>query len=383
MSLVTKLSGNKITLAGVVAVVMGVLFGALNLTGSLATAEGEPEVYYHSASPLRLHQQDHYLVDRKYVGKVSARQHADIGFELAGKIASINFDEGQTVKAGDVIAQQNIELLGIERLQVEAQLVEARANLKLNKSNLKRQASLELSGYASKQRFDELEAQGAGLNASISRLDASIASIDSRISKSTLLAPFAGHVTRRFIDEGVVTGPGHPVVRLQQEGVMEAHVGVPVQLLSSMKIGEAYQVIVNGEAVSSHLIAISADVNPITRTVVVRLELPQQTSAGVPLNGVNGSLVYMVLTESVASTGFWVPLDAITDGTRGLWTVFALTPAEQGLYKSEPRDVMVEYATSSEVFIRGGISDGELVVKEGLHRLAPRQLVKINAAVGE
>jgi len=386
MSLVTKLPSNKITLASVVAVVMGVLFGVLNLTGSVATADSEAEVYYHTAASLRLQKQDHYLVNRKYVGKVSARQHADIGFELAGKIALIKFDEGQVVKAGEVIAQQDIELLGIERQQVEAQLVEARAKLKLNSSNLKRQSSLELSGYASKQHFDELEAQRAGLNASISHLDASIASIESRINKSTLLAPFAGHITRRFIDEGVVTGPGNPVVRIQQEGVMEAHVGVPVQLLSSVKIGETYQVIVNGEAVTSHLIALGADVNPITRTVVVRLELPQQTAAGVPLNGINGSLVYLVLKESVSSTGFWVPMDAITDGTRGLWTVFALVPAvpaQEGLYSIEPRDVMVEYATSSEVFIRGGISDGELVVKEGLHRLAPRQLVKLKTAVGE
>jgi len=54
-----------------------------------------------------------YQVERQFVGQVVAKQRADIGFELAGKISKIFVDEGDHVSQGEILMQLDTELLGV------------------------------------------------------------------------------------------------------------------------------------------------------------------------------------------------------------------------------------------------------------------------------
>ena len=53
--------------------------------------------YLHLAAGYELVEQNERLVDRRYTGVVSARQHADVGFEMGGKLAKVMQDEGAVV----------------------------------------------------------------------------------------------------------------------------------------------------------------------------------------------------------------------------------------------------------------------------------------------
>ena len=346
--------------------------------------------YYHRVSPLVLSRQDSYRIERRFSGEVSARQHADMGFEQAGKLAEVLVDQGEAVSAGAVLAVLDTELLRIERRELDAQLAETRARLQLTEASLRRQRSLRRSGFTSEQRLDELDAERATLIASIARLDATVAAVASRIRKSTLEAPFDGVVTRRFADQGAVLNPGVAVLRLQQQGAMEAHIGVPVRLLDVLQPGDSKPIEVAGSTLEAQVLAVGADVHTVTRTVMVRLRLPDDARV------VNGDLAYLSLAETVAAPGFWVPAAAVTDGIRGLWAVYALVdeaagvaadenpadenPAEEKSYRLEARDVRVIHATGDEVFISGAVRGGETLVATGLHRLVPGQRVVLERA---
>ena len=332
-------------------------------------------MYYLEVEPLTVAVVQSHAVDRRYAGTLSARQHADIGFEFQGRLTRILVDEGEQVAAGEPLAELGTELLLNEMWQLKAQLTETRAKLKLSESSLARQKSLKSSGFTSVQQLDELEAERASLLAIQDRLNAGVSSVETRLQKSVLKAPFDGVVTRRFVDQGAVISAGVGVLRLQQTGQMEAHVGVPVKLLTHLQSGQTQSLLVNGELLSAQVLAIGADVHAVTRTVSVRLALPPGA------RGVNGDLVYLNLQEQVPGEGFWVPIDAVTDGIRGLWTVYGLAPEDASAagaaprYRVVPRDIQVDHTTATRVFVRGSFSTGELLVANGLHRLAPGQRV--------
>ncbi len=333
--------------------------------------------YLHLAAGYELVEQSERLVNRRYTGIVSARQHADIGFEMGGKLARVVFDEGAIVEQGALLAALDTELLSIEKQQLKAQMTETEARLRLSVNSLERQQSLKQSGFSSAQRLDELSTEKRSLEASMVQLQASVAAVESRIRKSVLHAPFAGVVTRRFVDQGTVVGAGAAVMRLQQEGLMEARVGVPVKAIDAIAPNQIMSIKLHDQLLEARVLAIGADVHPVTRTIAVRLALP----AGA--HGVNGDLVFLEIAERVAGKGYWVPSESITDGVRGMWRTYALVPdlgSEQGFatYKIEARDVEVEYANKSQVFIKGSLSSGEQIVSGGLHRFAPGQRVRVS-----
>jgi membrane fusion protein, multidrug efflux system len=357
----------------IVPVVLCLLMIVVVISKQVRADKSEAEPYFHRVAAMTMQEQQQYAVARRFSGRISAQQHTDMGFELAGKLADVMVDQGEQVKAGQVLATLDTELLRIERRELDAQLAESRARLKLTEANLKRQRSLRQSGFTSEQRLDELQAEREALLANIARLDAAVASVTSRIGKSTLVAPFEGVISHRFTDQGAVVSAGLAVVRVQQVGIMEVHIGVPVRLLSSLRTGEQKPVEINGVSYMARLLAIGADVHPLSRTVNVRLALPDDALA------VNGDLAYLQLEEHVQESGFWIPAAAITDGMRGLWSVYILTAEDGGRFRLQARDVQVLHATADKVYVQGALSDGESIAAAGLHRLVPGQQVVTKA----
>ncbi|ANG63593.1 efflux transporter periplasmic adaptor subunit [Marinobacterium aestuarii] len=329
---------------------------------------------YHVARSQVLQQQPGYALRRTFIGKVQARQSASIGFEQSGKVAKLLADEGETVLKGAVLAEQDTELLHIERQELQAQLQQTQADLALVQANLKRLNSLNKRGFSSEQSLDELQARQKGLQATRARVHASLAASQLRIDKSTLRAPYSAQISRRLTDEGEVVGAGSPAFTLLQSGPAEVHVGVPVDMLEQLHAQQQLDVRLGTRQLSARLLTKGFDVDPITRTVSLRLELPAGALS------VNGELAYLALEQSFQQPGYWVPLSALTDGLRGLWNIYSLEPqAEAGLYELQSRDVQVLHATATDAYVTGALADGERVLSAGLQRLVPGQIVKLAA----
>ena len=343
------------------------------LSGCSASSDEalEPQPYYHVADARSVVRQSEYSVPREFAGLALARQSAELGFELSGQLVGVYVEEGAQVVAGAVLAELDTELLTNSRTEIQAQRQETTAGLTLVEANLARLSALRTKGFSSAQQIDELHAERQALRAGIDRLDAALAANTTRIRKSTLKAPFAGVVSHRYVDQGVVVTPGAPVLRLLQAGAKEARIGLPARLLELISAGDTVDVRSGDEIIPAQVISIGADVNPATRTVAVRLALPESARI------VDGEMVYLRLQETVAGSGFWAPLTALSEGLRGLWNVYVLQPtAEPNVYRILSRDVQISYTDSDRAYLSGALADGELFVGVGVHRLVPGQIVR-------
>ncbi|MFK7956264.1 MAG: efflux RND transporter periplasmic adaptor subunit [Lysobacterales bacterium] len=351
-------------------------FSKLSLLLSVALgagcgADSDPEagsVVVQPVSIAPLTSQSRYEVDREFAGLVMPAQSTDLGFELGGKIASLTVNEGEHVSSGSVVAALDVQLLRDRRDELRAQKQEITASISLNRLNNKRIVDLESRGFASRQRADELHTEHETLLARNAQVNAALNTNQTRIDKSTLVAPFDGVISDRFVDVGAVVTAGSPVLRLLQSSRAEARIGVPVRLLGSLSVGKLVKLSVGGQITQGQIITVGQDVTQATLTVPVRVALAPDAPA------VYGDQAYLTLRETVEQSGFWVPLEALTEGMRGLWNVY-VAKADGDDYEIEARDVRLLHADGARAFINGAVTHGEALVQSGLHRLVPGQRV--------
>ena len=354
----------------------------LQACSEVVADETQPVSQYLQASSEYLTQQDSYQVENKFVGKVIAKQDANLGFEFAGIIKTLHVIEGQQVVKGQLLAELNTQLLLIERNQLEAQLQQAEAEFDLIEANLSRLNSLSKRGFTSEQNIDELSSQkrviAANIRSTLSGLEAS----QYRIDKSKLLAPFDGIVSSRQIAQGEVIAAGSTAFRLLQTGASEVTIGVPASFISQLQ-GKEHQLQIAGINYAASLLSVGNEVDTVTRTISLRFALADNSAV------YNGQLAYLALSQAYQQPGYWVPLSAITDGVRGMWNIYTLeqdvrqqdrddhSAAIPALFQLKSTTVTVLHATETAAYVQGDLKDNQAYVNVGIHRFVPGQRVTV------
>ncbi|MCZ6828524.1 MAG: efflux RND transporter periplasmic adaptor subunit [Gammaproteobacteria bacterium] len=340
------------------------------IAGCQANSEESGEIIYLPVEAVRISAQPGYQLTRSFTGVVLPAQRAEIAFEFSGTIENILVNEGDQVDVGELVAKLDTALLEIERRQLQAQLAESQADLRLTRANLLRQTSLESDGYASRQHRDELEAARDAVDARIRQLRAALDGNQVKQEKAHLYTPFAGVIGERFLEQGSAAAPGLPVLRVLETGRLEAHIGVPRELAGKLQPADEVSVIVGKELIGGKVLAVGAELKSRSHTVKVRI--------GLELEGaLSGSLVQLQLPDRIGNTGFTIPLSALSASLRGLWRVYLLRPVGKDLFRVESRDLQLRYAGEREAFVEGGLHDGDLLVASGVHRVVPGQIVRI------
>ena len=82
------------------------------------------------------------------------------------------------------------------------------------------------------------------------------------------------------------------------------------------------------------------------------------------------------MTEQVYAQGGWLPLSALLEGDRGLWTVFTITARNKESAQLQRESVEVLHSSQAYAYVRGTLANEALVVSAGLQRLSPGMTVE-------
>lgn len=327
---------------------------------------------------MRVEQQSSYRATRVYSGRTVAGRASELGFRQPGELIQVLVDVGDQVEAGQPLARLDTDTLtaALEQARADvahagASLEAARARLDLARQTERRFARLREAGHVSVHDYDRhrldlqaLEAETRVARAGVARARARQAAARIARDDATLLAPFAGVVQARHRDEGSQVNAGEAVLRLVETSRVEAHVGIPETVAARLSPGERYRLQWDEREFEATLSAVLPEVNPTTRTLTAVLELG---GAAVPL----GTVVELALEQAVPVPGFWVPLSALAEADRGLWGVYVIGGDET----IERRLVEVLHAEADRAYVRGTLTEGDQVVKSGVHRIVPGQRV--------
>jgi multidrug efflux system membrane fusion protein len=308
----------------------------------------------------------------EYAGEVRARTESRLGFRVGGKIVRRSADLGDTVKAGQVLAQLDPQDLKLGQDAARAALVAAQANFDQSAADYKRFRELRDQGFISSA---ELERRDTTLKAAQAQLDQSKAQASvqgNQAGYAALVADAAGVITAVDAEPGMVVTAGAPVVRLAHDGPRDVVFAVPEDKVGLIKAlaeqpGRFKVRPWGAEAVAlpATIREIAAAADPVTRTFLVKADVGK---AAVRLGQ-----TATVLVEAPQVAGITkLPLSALKE-EQGKSVVFVVDKPSMTV---KLRPVVIAGADGNEAVIAAGLEPGLAVVTAGVHVLADGQKVK-------
>ncbi len=346
------------------------LAGLLVVSGSdviaerAAAAPSEVERAAVSVETVAIKLQETFEISTTYRGAVESGRFVSLGFETGGTIAEIQVDEGDLVAKGDRLAALDTDRLDAQRAAEVAARDALIAQVELAKRTADRQRELKARDFASDQRLDEAELTHARLQAEVRRAEAAIAATDVAIEKSVIYAPFDARVGERQTDEGSRVAGGQAVLNLFEATEPRFRVGVPEDVANALQVDTDWSVDFGPYAVPATLLRKRGDIDPATRTRDLIFALPSEVSES------EGALGAVTLARNIQTEGAWVPTTVLSEGVKGLWTIFVI---KDGTAVREAVELI--HTDGSRAFVRGHFKDGDLVVAYGAHRIATGQSV--------
>lgn len=317
--------------------------------------------------------QSAYIKQRKVYGLIESAQQANLGFELSGVISETLVAEGERVVKGQILATLDKQRLLAQKKELDAALLRARADAKLARLSAKRTTELVKKRLEPDQRLDEANAGLDAANALVNEVRARHESLDVELQKSSLVAPFNGQIVKQLLDAGTVVTMGQPVFSLMAEVDLEARIGLPTQSPLALNLGERYTLSYEDQTISAELISLAKQRNRATRAIDALFKINAQAAEKLYL--MPGDLVSLSVDVEIVKQGAWIPVSALSNGVRGLWTLFVIDKST-GSSIIQPRSVYVEYMEQEYAFVSGALDQGDLLVVSGLHRLIPNQQVQ-------
>jgi len=321
-----------------------------------------------------------YGSSRVYAGQTVASRASQLGFKRGGEIDQIHVDLGQRVEAGAPLARLDQQSLLANLRQAEADVelalanvkaLEAQTRLALNTS--RRIEELHGRGHVSEQGLDEAKltavARAAELNVAKANLQRSRAIRDAAqvaVDESVITAPFAGIIQNRYVDEGAQVQSAQPVLRLIEDGIAEAHVGLPDHTVASLTQQNRHRLKLGNRQINGTLVGVLPEVDATSRTQTAVFRIEEDV---IPI----GAVVELILQDQVSGNGFWLPVSSLIARDRGLWGVYVVNTDSL----IERRLVEIIHTEAERAFVRGTLNQGDRVVDTGVQRLVPGQKVVV------
>ena len=202
------------------------------------------------------------------VGTTKARESVTLSAKITETVRKVNFSDGQRVDAGDVLVEMTSG-------QQVAALAEAQATYKDAERLMKRNDDLVRQGTVSKQVADTARATHDSSQARVALLRAQLAD-------RVVTAPFSGVLGLRQVSVGALVSPGTVITTLDDIDTVKLDFGLAERYFAYLQPGlelTATSVAYPGRKFTGRITSIDSRVDPVTRAILVRAELPNPDHA--------------------------------------------------------------------------------------------------------
>lgn len=203
-----------------------------------------------------------HLGVEEVVGTVRSQFRAVVAAKVSGRVTTYRATPGTRVKAGDLLAQLEVQ-------EIAAKVDQARAVLEQAQIEFGRQSQLMARDATTRQEYDAANARAkvaqAGLNEA-----------QTVLGYARVTAPFDGVVTRKLADIGDLAMPGKPLLEIEAPTAFRFEADLPEAILDRVQLGATMNVVIT--SVSIPLLATVSEIAPVadavSRTFQVKLDLP-------------------------------------------------------------------------------------------------------------
>ncbi len=174
-------------------------------------------------------------------GVAEPMRQATLSTRLMGSVVSVGVQEGEQVSAGQELARIDARDLEAKRLQVEASIAEAEAVREDALRQAQRFRALYADSAVTKSQLDQVETGLARAEAGLRAARAGAQELAATTAYSRITAPFAGVVTRRFVDPGAFVAPGAPLLTVEDQSRLRIRATAPPEAARGLHAGSTVE----------------------------------------------------------------------------------------------------------------------------------------------
>jgi len=207
---------------------------------------------------------------------VEAVRQSTVSAQIAGRIVDLRFDVGDYVKKGEVIARIDERAVSQAEAASVAQVREAQAALANARAQYERSKQLLAQKFISQAALDQAESNYKSAQARVSALLAGAGQAATERSFATIVAPYTGVVSARYVELGEMATPGKPLFTGFDPSTLRVVANVPQTDVAAIQAVSKARVEVPsvGKWIDVKSIVVVPSADPRTHTSRIRLELP-------------------------------------------------------------------------------------------------------------
>jgi RND family efflux transporter MFP subunit len=287
------------------------------------------------------------------VGSARARQQVTLTTRVAGVISEVLFEGGQMVERGQPLVK-----LSSDPEQIAVETAEAQRS----------QAADTVERYKQLNSGTVTRVAIAEADTALKVADAALRKARDDLDRMTIKAPFKGIMGLSSLQAGDYLAVGSPIATIDDRSTLLIEFTVPEAVAGSMKVGlpvRANLISRSGEVHNGTIQAVGTRIDPVSRTLLVRGEIPNPTNALIP-----GS-TFSISIQLPGDEAPMVPALAIQWDREGAY-VWRLTPENT----VERVNVAIVGRNGDRVLVDAPLKAGEKVVHEGGGSLRAGQTVR-------
>ncbi|HLT36959.1 MAG TPA: efflux RND transporter periplasmic adaptor subunit [Enhygromyxa sp.] len=217
-------------------------------------------------------------VNHRWIGSVRPKHHVELAPGMTGVIASIEVEEGDTVKAGEQMFRIEGSEVKLAVSQAQAALAGAELQLAEAERETDRTRKLAERGSVGAANLERAEAGVAAAEAGVKQAKAAVSMAKARSADLVVKSPISGIVTAKYKNVGEVATmmPPTTVVVIDDLSLVEVRVRVPELKLREVDVGSSVKVYFPAldEQLEVPVTRIGNAVDPHTRTIELIIEVP-------------------------------------------------------------------------------------------------------------
>ncbi|MEL6185277.1 MAG: efflux RND transporter periplasmic adaptor subunit [Myxococcota bacterium] len=306
---------------------------------------------------------------RRLPGRIRARRHAELAFEVGGRVERVAVDDGDVVRVGQVLATLEPTSFDLAVAEGRARLADAKARAAEAEDVRDRAVALHKRGAETEAATVRSRARAASAKGQVELATAALDAARERRRDAVLRAPFSGRIASRFVEPAQTVSVGRVVLRIQGETEgFEVRVSVPESLIEHVEVGSRHVAEVGPRRIPRNVEVVQIAAEPDARQlypIVLTLE-----DSKLLKDGMTAEVALQLPLPDRLRGGVEVPLSALRAAQDDRQVVFTVS---EGRAQETPV-TMVQVADQRAVV--AGLPPGAIVVDKGVSFLFDGQPVR-------